>query len=121
MKNIRLIITDTDSLFYEIKTEDVHKDLYEKDKKYFDTSDYPSKSEYYSEENKNVIGKMKDEPVATPIKEVVGLRNKMYSYCLDDTCIKNVKVSQKMWLRNKCHLTITKLFTNGTQHENAWV
>ena len=43
-KNIRLMFTDTDSLFYEIKNEDVYKDLYEKDKKYFDTSDYPSNS-----------------------------------------------------------------------------
>ena len=31
------MFTDTDSLFYEIKTEDVYKDLYEKDTKYFDT------------------------------------------------------------------------------------
>ena len=37
------IFTDTDSLFYEIKTEDAYKDLYEKkeDKKYFGTSGYP--------------------------------------------------------------------------------
>ena len=31
-KNIRLMFTDTDSLFYEIKTEDAYKDLYEKKK-----------------------------------------------------------------------------------------
>ena len=49
------MFTDPDSLFYEIKTEDAYKDLYEKkeDKKYFDTSDYPKNSKYYSEENKN--------------------------------------------------------------------
>ena len=29
-KNIRLMFTDTDSLFYEIKTEDAYKDLHEK-------------------------------------------------------------------------------------------
>ena len=28
---IRLLMTDTDSLFYEIKTEDVYKDLFGKD------------------------------------------------------------------------------------------
>ena len=28
--NIRLMFTNTDSLFYEIKTEDAYKDLYEK-------------------------------------------------------------------------------------------
>ena len=55
-KNIRLIITDTDSLFYEIKIEDAYKDLYEKkeDQKYFGTSGCP-KNIYYSEENKKVI------------------------------------------------------------------
>ena len=51
IKKIRLTFTDTDRLFYEIKTEDVYKDLYEKDKKYFDTCDYQKNSKY-SEENK---------------------------------------------------------------------
>ena len=57
-KHIRLMFTDTDSLFYEIKAEDAYKDLYEKkeDQTYFDTSDYPKNSKYYSEENKKVIG-----------------------------------------------------------------
>ena len=41
-----------------------------------------------SEENKKVIGKMKDETKGVSIKEFVGLRSKMYSYCLDDKCIK---------------------------------
>ena len=50
-KKIRLMFTDTDRLFYEIKTEDVYKDFYEKDKRYFDTCDYQKNSKY-SEENK---------------------------------------------------------------------
>ena len=36
----KLLFTDTDSLVYEIKTEDVYENLYE-DKNLFDFSDYP--------------------------------------------------------------------------------
>ena len=38
--NIKLKFTDTDSLCYEIKTDDVYKDLFQ-DKELFDNSDYP--------------------------------------------------------------------------------
>ena len=34
------MFTDTDNLFYEIKTENVYEDLL-KDKELFDNSDYP--------------------------------------------------------------------------------
>ena len=55
-----LLFTDTDSLIYEIKTEDVYKDFYE-DKNLFDVSDYPQNSKFFGPANKKVIGKMKDE------------------------------------------------------------
>ena len=76
-KNIRL--TDTDSLFYEIKTEDVCKDLYEEenDKKEIDTSEYPVNNEYHSNENEKIIRKMKDETKGYPINEFIGPRSKM--------------------------------------------
>ena len=54
------MLTDTDSLVYEIKTEDVYEDFY-KDKTLFDFSDYPLDSKFFDPANKNVIGKMKDE------------------------------------------------------------
>ena len=38
--NIKLMFTNTDSLFYEIKTDNVYEDLL-KDKELFDNSDYP--------------------------------------------------------------------------------
>ena len=44
--NSRLLFTDTDSLVYEIKTEDAHED-FNNDKKIFDFSNYSSKSKYY--------------------------------------------------------------------------
>ena len=42
-KNIKLMLTDTDSLFYEIKTDDVYEDLL-KDEELFDNSNYPKKT-----------------------------------------------------------------------------
>ena len=54
------MFTDTDSLVYEIKTEDVYEDFYEY-KNLFDFSDYPLKSNFFDLVNKKVISKMKDE------------------------------------------------------------
>ena len=78
-----LLFTDTDSLMYEIQTEDVYKDFIE-DREMFDNSDYTKNSQFYFAENKKVIGKMKDEAVGVPITEFVGLRSKMYSYIKED-------------------------------------
>ena len=44
--NSRLIFTDTDSLMYEIKTEDGYKD-FSNDKHMFDFSNDSTKSKYY--------------------------------------------------------------------------
>ena len=73
-----LLFTDTDSLVYEIKTEDVYETFY-KDKNFFDFSDYPLNSKFFDPVNKNVIGKMKDEFKGKIISEFVGLNSKMYS------------------------------------------
>ena len=81
----KLLFTDTDSLMYEITTEDIYKDLYgtEEMKNLFDNSEYSEDNEYFFKENKKVIGKMKDEAGGVPIVEFVGLRSKMYS-CIKD-------------------------------------
>jgi hypothetical protein len=79
----RLLFTDTDSLMYEIKAEDVYED-FRADREMFDSSDYDKESKFYFPENKKVIGKMKDEAAGVPIVELVGLRSKMYSYMKDN-------------------------------------
>ena len=84
------MFTDTDSLCYEIKTDDVYKDLFQ-DKELFDNSDYPKNSEIVFDENKKVIGKMKDEAAGKVIKEFIGLRSKMYSYEINNKTTKNVR------------------------------
>ena len=97
----QLLFTDTDSLFYQIKSE---KDLYEeflKDKNLFDNSDYPESSKYYFKENKKVIGKFKDEASGKPIKEFVGLKSKMYSYLIGDKEHKKAKGVKKNVVKNE--------------------
>ena len=56
----KLLFTDTDTLVYEIETEDVYEDFY-KDKHFFDFSDYPQDPKFFYPVIKKVIGKMKDE------------------------------------------------------------
>ena len=82
-ENVKLLFTDTDTLMYEIKAEDVYNDLYKK-KDLFDNNDYSNDSPFYFKENKKVIGKMKDEAAGIPIVEFIGLRSKMYSYMKDN-------------------------------------
>ena len=82
----KLLFTDTDSLMYEIETEDFYKDISGDVKDRFDTSDYPENhpSGIPTGINKKVLGKMKDEAAGKIIKEFVGLRAKLYSFVMDD-------------------------------------
>ena len=74
----KLLFTDTDSLCYDVKTDDLYHDFLQ-DLDYFDTLEYPRDHFLYSVRNKKVPGKMKDETRGIPIEEFVGPRPKMYS------------------------------------------
>lgn len=81
--NVTLCYTDTDSLVYEVATDDFYADMRE-DKEFlnhFDTSDFESTNPYnIPQQNKKVLGKFKDEMNGRMIEEFVGLRSKMYSF-----------------------------------------
>ena len=77
-KNAKLLFSDTDSLCYEIITDDLYADM-AKNLDWFDTSDYPPNHPCYSTKNAKVIGKFKDEMNGNIVQEFVGLRAKMYS------------------------------------------
>ena len=70
--NSRLLFPDVDSLIYEIKTEDVNKDFSSSDKEMLGFSNYSTKSKYYDNSNKLVVGNMKDETAGVAIEEFVG-------------------------------------------------
>ena len=82
----KLLFTDTDSLFYEIETEDFYKDISKDVKDKFDTSNYPENhpSGIPTGVNNKVLGMFKDEAGGKIIKEFVGLRAKLYSYKMDE-------------------------------------
>ena len=73
-----LQFTDTVSLTYEIKSENVYEEFF-KWKDLFDFSNYSKDSKFFDETNKKVIGKMKDEFDGVIVDEFVGLKSKMYS------------------------------------------
>ena len=73
-----LLFTDTDSLTYEIKSENVYEEFF-KWKDLFDFSNYSKDSKFFNETNKKVIGKMRDELGGVIITEFVGLKSKIYS------------------------------------------
>ena len=79
----KLLFTDTDSLTYHIKTDDLYQDT-KQDLHLYDNRNYPQDHPLYSTTNKKVIGKLKDETGSLPISEFVGLRSKMYSIKLDN-------------------------------------
>jgi hypothetical protein len=93
-QNIDLLFTDTDSLCYSIKNNDIYE-LIKNNKQNFDLSDYPDNHpiflnetiediKKFKNENKKVIGKMKDECAGKPITQFIGLRSKLYSFKIDN-------------------------------------
>ena len=79
-KSLKLLYMDTDSLVYNVKTEDFYKDIAEDVETRFDTSGYEPDRPLPIGKNKKVIGLMKDELGRKIMKEFIGLRSKMYSY-----------------------------------------
>ena len=79
---LKLCYMDTDSLVYDIKTEDSYEDVANDVEARFDTSGY-SKTDFRPLPiglNKKVIGLMKDELGGNIMTEFVALRPKLYSY-----------------------------------------
>ena len=105
--NANLLFTHTDSLFYEIETNDVYEDFYE-DKSLFDFSDYPEYSKSFDPIN-NIICKMKDEVKGKIISEFVGLKSKMYSLVAVD----NEEIKKAKGVNKNVAKTEDKEFTDG--------
>ena len=96
-----LLFTDTDSLAYEIDTEDFYKDINPDVERLFDTSNYPEDHESGIKVgiNKKVPGLFKDEAGGKQILEFVGLRAKLYSYRMKDYEEKKCKGVKKAVVR----------------------
>ena len=115
----KLLLTDTDSLMYEIQTEDFYLDISPDVSLMFDTSNYPKEHASGIERgvNKKVIGMMKDEAGGEIITKFVGLRAKNYSFVLDGEEYKKCKGIKKCVTKNNITFKDyeTCLFTNINQ------
>ena len=93
------MFTDTDSLCYEIETEDFFKDISADVQEKFDTSNFSPNhpSGIPTGINKKVPGMFEDEPEGEIIEEFVDLRAKLYAIKkLDGEEEKSVSVSREM-------------------------
>ena len=79
--NSRILFSDTDSLMYEIKIENVYEN-FNSNKEMFDFNS--TKSKYYNDLNKLVINEMKDETGGVGNEEFVTLKPKMYLFLVED-------------------------------------
>ena len=80
LEKLNLCYMDTDSLVYDIKTEDFYEDIADDVPARFDTSGYCPNRPLSVGLNKKVIGLMKDELGGKIMTEFVALRPKLYSY-----------------------------------------
>jgi hypothetical protein len=107
-----LLMTDTDSLMYELSTENVYDDMLQ-DRALYDTSNYKDDNKLFSKTNARVVGLMKDETGGKPIREYVGLKPKLYSF-ITDKCKITAKGVKKSYI--KLHVT-HDLFRNTLQNK----
>jgi hypothetical protein len=99
--NVKLLMSDTDSLLYYIRHDDIYKEL-EKQSHLFDFSNYAKDHYLYSEINRKKVGSIKDETGGIPIESFVGLRPKVYSIKISDgTEIRKGKGVHNSIVKNK--------------------
>ena len=89
-ENLQLHYIDTDGMISNMKRKDIIKDLKNLED-IFDFNNLDENHELYSEKNKKIIGKFKNEcPKNIWIDEFICLRSKTYSFkCKDNTESKN--------------------------------
>lgn len=125
---LKLCMTDTDSLLYLIRTEDVYSDL--RETKTVDFSNYPPDNPFFDDSREGELFLLKDEAAGVPIKSFVGLRAKSYSIrYLDDSNkvtgkgIPKHKLSQithddlERTLRETIPLSVTSEYLRSFKHE----
>ena len=73
-----------------MKSKDFYKD-FSKNKEMFDFSNYSTKSKYYDDSDRLVIGKIKDETGGVAIEKFLELKPKMYSFLVENNEPKKAK------------------------------
>ena len=108
VNNVKLLYTDTDSLVYEIKNDNIYYQCF-KDKRLFDFSGYPKNSVYYDSLNKKVLRKIKDELNGSKIVEFFGLKSKMYSLIAENDKEVNKAKGVNLKLRHNGYVDVRSI------------
>ena len=77
--------------------------IFSSDREKFSFSKYSTKSKYYDNLNKLIIGKMEDQTEGVEIEDFVGLRPKIYSFLVDNSEHKKAKGLNKNVVVTKSH------------------
>ena len=119
-EGLTLCYMDTDSLIYDIETEDFYKDIAEDVKDRFDMSGYNPDRPLPVGLNKKVIGLMKDELGGEIMTEFVTLRPKMYAYKTGGSDFKKCNGIKKCIVKKTISFTDYKncLFSRETSYRS---
>ncbi|CAG9836230.1 unnamed protein product [Diabrotica balteata] len=121
--NCKIMYTDTDSFIFEIKCNDLYKEIICTDIHRFDTSNYAPNNPYNIPlHNKKVPGLMKDEASGRIITHFVGLRSKMYSYkccaMLRKESAEDKKIFPKIWVHEVMRVFYDRLVE---KRDRVWI
>ena len=100
--DVKLLMTDTDSLLLEIRTENFYDDIRDDVPEWFDTSKYPDDHPaQLPRMNKKVIGMFKDELDGKTMVEFCGTASKSYSFTIleEDETKKKCKGIRKAFVK----------------------
>ena len=112
-ENLKLCYMDTDSLIYQVKTEDFYTGIADDVPKRFDMCGYNPDRPLPMGLNKKVIRLMKDELEGAIMTEFVALRPKLYSYRkIDGVEDKSAKKSRNVSSRKLYCWTITRIVSS---------
>jgi len=119
----KLLMTDTDSLMYEIETENFFKDISGDVREKFDTSNFPQNhpSGILTGFNKKVPAVIKDECGGESITEFTGLRAKLNAFSKNGEESKRCKGVEKSIVTRSIHLEDYKIvFLQETNNSKPW-
>ena len=83
-ENAKFCYMDTDSFNFQVKTDDIYKDIAEDFEKRFETSNFEIDRPLSIGKNKKVIGSMKNKLGGQIMQKIFGLRAKIYGYLKDN-------------------------------------
>ena len=117
---LTLCYMDTNSLIYDIETDDFYKDIADDIEDKFDTSGYNDNRPLPVGKNKKIIGLMKDELGGGIMKEFVTLRPKVYAYKVGSSESKKCKGIKKCVVKKTISFEDYKncLFSGEASHRS---